>query len=240
MGLGLHSAIHTASTGMKGAEKTINVSGANLANANTFGYKAERADFSTFLSYTYRYGSTPGMIHTAGSNPLQIGMGTEFAGITTDFTQGSFQEGMTNSDIAINGPGFLIVQPHGSTQTYFTRNGVLKINQNFDLTTNTGQYVMGYGIDDQFRIQPGTLTNLKIPIGEMHIAQATQSTTIAGILDAVGDSATQGTVLQTPPMTDLSKSSPNQPTDMQISQVIRPSIEGYTQSAAATLYQLLC
>ncbi len=190
MGLGLHSAIHTASTGMKGAEKTINVSGTNLANANTFGYKAERADFATFLSYTYRYGSTPGMIHTAGSNPLQIGMGTEFAGVTTNFTQGSFQEGMTNSDIAINGPGFMIVQPHGSSQTYFTRNGALKVNPNFDLTTNTGHYVMGFGIDDQFRIQHGTLTNLKIPIGELHIAQATQNATIAGILDAVGDSAT--------------------------------------------------
>ncbi len=234
MGLGLHSAIHTASTGMKGAEKTINVSGTNLANANTFGYKAERADFASFLSYTYRYGSTPGMIHTAGSNPLQIGMGTEFAGVTTNFTQGTFQEGMTNSDIAINGPGFLIARPHGSNQTFYTRNGALKVNPNFDLTTNTGLYVMGFGIDDQFRIQPGTLTNIKIPINELHIAQATQNTTIAGILDAVGDSATQGTVLQTPPMTDLSKTSPDAEAKLTITQVPRPGVEGYTQTAAQT------
>jgi flagellar basal body rod protein FlgG len=46
MGLGLKSAIYTASTGMKASEKTINVAGNNLSNANTIAYKAERADFA--------------------------------------------------------------------------------------------------------------------------------------------------------------------------------------------------
>ncbi|MDR1962898.1 MAG: flagellar hook-basal body complex protein [Planctomycetaceae bacterium] len=208
MGLNLASAIHIASMGMKASEKSINVSGDNLANANTIGYKAERADFASFLAYNYHYGTTPDQGYSAGTNPTQIGMGVEFAGVSTDFSQGTFKEGMTNSDIAINGNGFLIVQAPNDTRQYYTRNGALKVNGNLDLVTNTGMYVMGYGIDDKFRIQTDTLTNLRIPIGEMHIAEVTQHITIEGIVDAVGDAGTQGTVLRTAPMTDLSKSLP--------------------------------
>ncbi|MDR2756448.1 MAG: flagellar hook-basal body complex protein [Planctomycetaceae bacterium] len=208
MGLNLASAIHIASMGMRASEKTINVSGDNLANANTIAYKAERADFASLLAYNYHYGSTAGQGYSAGTNPIQIGMGVEFAGVTTDFSQGSFKEGMTNSDIAINGNGFLIVTAPNDTTQYYTRNGALKINSDLDLVTNTGMYVMGYGIDDKFRIQTDTLTNLSIPIGELHIAEATQQITIEGIVDAVGDSGTQGTVLRTAPMTDLAKSLP--------------------------------
>ncbi|MDR2642418.1 MAG: flagellar hook-basal body complex protein, partial [Planctomycetaceae bacterium] len=230
MGLGLTSAIHIAQTGMGAAEKSINVSGNNLANANTWGYKAERPDFSSFISYIYNYGYGEGQTYTAGSNPLQIGMGVELASVTTDFSQGSFKEGMTASDLAINGNGFLIVRdsadPNSTRQTYYTRNGALKINGNHDLVTNTGMYVFGYGIDDQFRIQNDKLTTLKIPINEMHIAQETSEIRIEGILNATGDSATQGTVLRTKPMTDLSKSSPPLNTG-NISQIIQPNVEGY-------------
>ncbi|MDR3233542.1 MAG: flagellar hook-basal body complex protein [Planctomycetaceae bacterium] len=208
MGLGLESAIHTAHTGMKASEKSLNVSGTNLSNANTIGYKAERADFADFLYYTYRLGTTPGTGYSAGTNPLQIGMGVSFAGTTTDFSQGSFKDGMTNSDIAINGNGFLITHREGSTQQYYTRNGALKVNENFDLVTNTGLYVLGYGINDKYEVQRNELTNLKIPIGEMHLAAETEHVTIEGIVDAVGDSGTQGTVLRTAPMTDLSKGQP--------------------------------
>ncbi|MGL4595726.1 MAG: flagellar hook-basal body complex protein [Thermoguttaceae bacterium] len=213
MGLGLSSAIHIAKMGMGAAEKTINVSGNNLANSNTIGFKSERADFTSFLSYNYRYGVAPGQIYTAGTNPIQIGMGVEMAGVTTDFSQGAFKDGMSNSDIAINGNGFLVVSPGNPAPgvyqpDYFTRNGVLKINENSDLTTNNGYYVMGYGVDSQFRLQKDVLRSLSIPVGELHIAKATENVRLEGILNAVGDSGTQGTVLKTKQMTDLSKTYP--------------------------------
>ncbi|GHT18229.1 flagellar hook protein FlgE [Planctomycetales bacterium] len=234
MGLGLESAIHTASTGMKASEKTINVSGNNLSNANTIGYKAERADFADFISYTYRLGTTPGTGFSEGTNPTQIGMGVVLAGTTTDFAQGSFKEGMTNTDVAINGNGFLILQNGTDTRQYYSRNGVLKVNQNFDLVSNTGYYVMGYRVDDKFQVQTDKLTNLKIPVGEMHIAEETQNITIEGILNAVGDSGTQGTVLRTPPMTDLSKSAPATDQPATITQLSRPIIEGATQAVSGS------
>ena len=231
MGLGLKSAIYTASSGMKASEKTINVAGDNLANANTIGYKYDRADFVDFISYTYRLGTAPGMGYTAGTNPTQIGMGVSLAGITTNFSQGAFKEGLTRTDIAINGNGFLIVQQPGKSVLAYTRNGALKINQDLTLTTNTGEFVLGYGIDDRFQIQYGALTHLRIPIGEMHIAQQTNTVSIEGVLNATGDNATQGTVLQTPPMTDLSKSAPIADGSTVITQLPRPPVEGYTEAS---------
>lgn len=235
MGLGLASAIHTASTGMQASEKTINVSGNNLSNANTTGYKAERADFASFLSYTYNLGTSPGMGYSAGTNPTQIGMGVSLAGVTTNFTQGSFKEGMTNTDIAINGNGFLIVQKVGSNLNYYTRNGALKINPDLYLTTNTGLYVMGYGINDRFQIQENLpLSYLRIPINEMHIAEQTHSVTIEGILQAIGDNSTQGTVLQTPPMTDLSQSAPVEREPVEITQLTRPVVTATNAAGSNT------
>ena len=231
MGLGLKSAIYTASTGMKASEKTINVAGDNLANANTIGYKYDRADFVDFLSYTYRLGTSPGMGFTAGTNPTQIGMGVSLAGITTNFSQGSFKEGLTNTDIAINGNGFLIVQQPGKAVHAYTRNGALKINPDLTLTTNTGEYVLGFGIDDKFNIQYNAgLTHLRIPIGQLSIAEQTSTVSIEGVLNAIGDNATQGTVLQTPPMTDLSKSAPVADGSTTVTQLPRPPVEGYTEA----------
>jgi flagellar hook protein FlgE len=155
-------------------------------------------------------------------------MGVSLAGVTTNFSQGSFKEGMTNTDIAINGIGFMIVQQPGLSVPAYTRNGVLKVNSDLVLTTNTGDYVMGYGIDDKFQIQYGALTHLRIPVGEMHIAEQTTTVSIEGILNAIGDNATQGTVLQTPPMTDLSKSAPVPDGSATITQLLRPPVEGYT------------
>ncbi len=233
MGLGLTSAIHIASMGMRASEKTINVSGDNLANANTIGYKAERADFTSFLPYIYNYGYPESTAHfNAGTNPLQIGMGVELASVTTDFTQGSFKEGMTNSDIAINGNGFLVVQQPGISTQYYTRNGALKLNSNLELTTNNGLNVMGYGVNGNFELQPG-LTTLRIPINELKIAQQTHNVTIEGILNAVGDSATQGTVLRTNPLTDLSKSVPVD-TGTTISQLALPQVEGTTTATGTS------
>ena len=234
MGLGLKSAIHTASTGMKASEKTINVAGNNLANANTIGYKYERADFVDFLSYTYHYGTSPGMGYTAGSNATQIGMGVSLAGVTTNFSQGSFKEGLTNSDIAINGNGFIIVQQPGKSVHAYTRNGALKVNSELTLTTNTGEYVLGYGINDKFQIQYGGLTHLRIPIGELHIAEQTNTVTVEGVLNAVGDDATQGKVIQTPPMTDLSKTHPEDGDLVSITQLTRPQVEGITDATGDT------
>lgn len=226
MGIGLGSAFNTASMGIKASEKMINVIGNNLANANTTGFKAERANFEDMLSYTYLLGTEPSATN-GGTDPLQIGMGVVLDSVTTNFTQGTVKEGMTKTDLAISGNGFFIVQPtvgDGSTRQYYTRDGVMKIDGNHVLTTSDGLYVMGYTVNDEFQLQTDALSSLRIPVGEMKIAEATTEVTIDGILNAAGSDSTQGTILQSETLADISVSNPGDATPT-ASQVPRPSVE---------------
>ncbi|MGL6225868.1 MAG: flagellar hook-basal body complex protein [Thermoguttaceae bacterium] len=225
MGLSLQQAMNTASMGMKAAESSINVIGNNLSNANTVGFKANRADFADMFSRTYTYGSQPGS-YNGGTNPLQIGLGVTLTGVSTDFTQGTIKPGMTGTDMAIQGDGFFVVQadPNNPYSQYYTRNGVIKRNSVGELVNSNGLYVMGYGVNDRFELQRDELQVLTIPLGEMKIAQATENVLLDGLLNATGKAAEQGTVLETGTLTDLSWSSPGA-SSLETSLVLKPSVE---------------
>ncbi len=225
MGLSLNQALNTASMGLQAAESSINVIGNNLANANTVGFKSNRADFADMFSRTYTYGSYPAE-YNGGTNPVQIGLGVTLTGVTTNFTQGTVKGGMTSTDMAIQGDGFFVVQPNPNNPSlrYYTRNGVMKLTANQDLVTTDGMYVMGYSVNSKFQIQTDKITSLRIPVGEMKIAEATENVVLDGLLNATGSEATQGTVLNSEQLTDLSKSSPGTES-LSTSQVPKPGVE---------------
>jgi flagellar hook protein FlgE len=56
--------------------------------------------------------------------------------------------------------------------------------------------LLGYGIDDQFRIQTTQLVPLTIPLGSEAVAQATQNVVMEGTLTPLGDLADQAEVIQ--------------------------------------------
>jgi flagellar hook protein FlgE len=217
---------------MSAAETSISVIGNNLSNANTAGYKAQRADFSTIYARYWSLGSSPEMTaYSHGTNPIQIGQGVLTAGTTTNFNQGAIKTGMTGTDMAISGNGFFIISPTLSgVQQLFTRDGTFKLNANQQLTTQGGDYVMGYTVNDKFQILTDQLSPLTIAVGKTTIAEATQNVTMQGMLNAVGDSATQGTVLASVAMTDLSWSSPGADA-VEVLQAARPSVETSQTSA---------
>ncbi|MCL2347637.1 MAG: flagellar hook-basal body complex protein [Planctomycetaceae bacterium] len=233
--MSLHASMNVAETGMMAAETTISVVGNNLSNVNTTGFKAQRADFQTIYARYYSLGSSAEMTsYSAGANPIQIGQGVTTAGTTTDFSQGAIKPGMTGTDMAISGDGFFITKPAlDQKATFYTRNGVMKLNDRQQLVTVNGDYVMGYTVNDHFQIQTNALSPITIAVGKTKIAEATQNVSVQGLLNAVGDSATQGTVLQSVAMTDLSWSSPGAET-LTVSQAARPSVELSNTTATAT------
>ena len=231
--MGLFASLNVAHTGMSAAETSISVIGNNLANANTSGFKSQRADFSTIYARFWTLGSSPEMTqYSAGANPIQIGQGVLTAGTTTNFSPGAIKPGMTGTDMAINGDGFFIISPSlSAVQQLYTRDGTFKLNANQQLVTQNGDYVMGYTVNDRFQILTDKLSPLTIAVGVTKIAEATQNVTMEGLLNAVGDSATQGTVLESVAMTDLSWSSPGADA-VSVSQAARPSVE--TANTTAT------
>ncbi len=204
--MGLSSVFSTAITGLTAAETTIDVTGNNVANANTIGFKQSQAEFSTQFLQTLSLGAAP-TSDNGGTDPNQIGLGVQVSGITPDFKQGTLQISSSPSDMAIQGDGLFIVQSTGGEQLY-TRNGSFKTNSENNLTTSTGQRLMGYGVDSNFNIQTTGLTPITIPLGSTAVAEATKNVNLSGTLTPTGDVATTGAIIQTGPLGDASKTAP--------------------------------
>lgn len=183
--MGLQSALSTALTGLNAAETTIDVVGNNVANSNTVGFKSSDAIFATQFLQTQSLGSAP-TPNSGGTNPRQIGLGTRVAEITPDFTQGTVEISSNPLDMAIQGEGFFMVQGTNG-DTLYTRNGQFKKNSDNELTTITGQRVLGFGVDADYRVQPTSLRPITIPLGAAAVAQATQNVYLEGALSPTGD-----------------------------------------------------
>ena len=101
---------NTALTGLRTANTELEVSGNNIANASTVGFKQSRAEFADV------YAST-----VVGGGSDSVGNGVRIADIAQQFSQGNI--GFTESalDLAINGGGFFVLNDQGSQS--FTRAG---------------------------------------------------------------------------------------------------------------------
>jgi flagellar hook protein FlgE len=192
--MGLASSLSTALTGLNAAETQIDVLGNNLANSQTVGFKASEVVFSTQFLQTLSLGAAPSQ-DNGGTDPRQTGLGVQVAGISPNFSQGTVQISSSPSDLAIQGDGLFIVEGADGERLY-TRNGIFNLNSQNQLVTPTGNRLMGYGIDDQFRIQTTQLAPLEIPLGTEAVAQATKNVVMEGALTPNGDIADTAEVIQ--------------------------------------------
>lgn len=192
--MGLASSLSTALTGLNAAETQIDVLGNNLANSQTIGFKASEVVFATQFLQTLSLGASP-TSDNGGTDPRQTGLGVQVAGISPNFRQGTVQISSSPSDLAIQGDGLFIVQG-GSGERLYTRNGIFKLNSQNQLVTPTGNRLLGYGVDENFRLQATELSPLEIPLGSEAVAQATENVVMEGTLTPSGDIADTAEVIQ--------------------------------------------
>ncbi|GAB4107996.1 MAG: hypothetical protein Kow00105_13240 [Phycisphaeraceae bacterium] len=189
--MALQTALFSSLTGITANSKLLAVSGNNIANVNTTAYKKSRITFETEISQRLSTGSAPtGTL--GGTNPSQMGLGTRLSSITRDFSTGSLQPTGVNTDMAIEGNGFFIVNIDGNTR--YTRTGNFVLDRDFNLVNAHGGYVQGFGVDEGFNVVEGVLQNISIPIGVTTIAEPTQNVKFAGNFNAGGDVATVGSI----------------------------------------------
>ena len=134
-------------------------------------------------------GTAPGS-ETGGSNPGQVGLGVSVGGTQRNFANGAIGATGINTDLAIEGAGFFVVEAAG--ERYFTRDGSFVRNPNNDLVTQDGARVMGFAVDDQFNVIEGDLTALTVPVGTLTLAEATRNVVFNGNLNASGEIGQQG------------------------------------------------
>ncbi|WP_164102874.1 flagellar hook-basal body complex protein [Candidatus Laterigemmans baculatus] len=192
--MGLASALSTSLTGLTAAETQIDVIGNNLANAQTAGFKSSRAVFASQLLQTMSLGSSPTET-TGGTNPRQTGLGVQVAETALNFKQGTIEISSSDSDLAIQGDGFFQVQGSNGERLY-TRNGIFKLNSDMEFVNSTGQRLLGYGVDEMFRIQETSLTSLTAPMGSESVAKETSVVTLEGTLTPEGEVGTVAEVIQ--------------------------------------------
>lgn len=203
--MGLTSAMNTSLLGLALNETTIDVVGNNIANASTNGFKTSSVRFATQLSRTLSVGSRPSE-SSGGTNPRQVGLGASVSVISRDFSQGSITASGSPSDLAIQGDGFFVLR--GPSGQVYSRNGNFSRDSNAILVNDQGMRVLGYGIDSNFNLNTTQLVELKIPIGNLNVAQQTTQITIAGALLPTGEIGTRGTVYESEVLTDSSTSTP--------------------------------
>ncbi len=189
--MGLTSALNTSLNGLSLNESTIDVLGNNIANAGTNGFKASTTRFQTQLSRTLSVGSRP-TASAGGTNPRQVGLGASVSVISRDFTQGSISNSTSPSDLAIQGNGFFVL--NGSNGIVYSRNGNFSLNSQAALVNDQGMFVQGYGVDNNFNLVTTQLTELHIPLGDLHVAQQTSSLSLQGSLFPKGTLSDRGTI----------------------------------------------
>ncbi len=189
--MALQTALFSSLTGITANSKLLAVSGNNIANVNTTGYKKSRITFETEISQRLTTGSAPtGTL--GGTNPSQMGLGTRMSSITRDFSTGSLQPTGVNTDMAVEGNGFFIVELEGNTR--YTRTGNFVLDRDFNLVNSDGGLVQGFGVDENFEVVEGLLQNITIPVGVTTIAEATENVKFKGNFNAGGDVATVGSI----------------------------------------------
>ena len=145
------SGMYAAISGLDAHQTMLDVTANNLANVDTIGYKAQSAQFSDELSQLIAAGTSANG-YSAGTNPLQVGLGTQVGSIDNVMTAGGVESTGSATDVAIQGNGWLRVangnvstSPPTFDSTQYTRAGDLTFNASGYLCTQTGQYVLGYG-----------------------------------------------------------------------------------------------
>lgn len=181
--MGITSSLVTGLTGLSSNQSKLDVVGNNIANINTVGFKSSRMDFKTQFSQSFSFGTPPDG-ELGGTNPLQVGLGTQQAAISRNWNDGSREVTGVNTHMAIEGNGFFILEDNA--EQVFSRDGTFKLNSQNTLVNSDGLRVQGFGVDANYSVIPGVLTDVTIPVGGLTVAEATQNVTLDGNLNADG------------------------------------------------------
>jgi flagellar hook protein FlgE len=154
--------MYSGVSGLRTHQQMMDVTGNNIANVSTSGFKASATVFQDTLSQTIAGASAPTPAGAApppfgGTNPAQIGLGVRLAGISTNLSQGSSQLTGRSTDLAVQGDGYFVVQM--GNEPLYTRAGSFSLDARGQLTTPQGGLVLGVAVPDaEPPVEAGVIT----------------------------------------------------------------------------------
>ncbi|MCU1735139.1 MULTISPECIES: flagellar hook protein FlgE [unclassified Pseudomonas] len=136
-------------SGLYAASKQLDVTGNNIANVATTGFKSSRAEFEDVYSAS-----------KLGVGSKTVGNGVRLAAVSQQFGQGDINNTGNVLDMGIQGQGYFILSDNGSLS--YTRSGAFQTNKDNYVVTNDGVRLQGYAADENGTILKSGLTDLKI------------------------------------------------------------------------------
>ena len=125
-------AFYTGISGIQNNAAGIDVVSNNIANINTVGYRGYTTEFSSLFEESINTGTVSGS---------SSGYGVQVQTTSMIKDQGALALSDRSTDLAILGDGWFGVQ--GTGQPLYTRDGAFTFDENSDLVTTDGYYVLG-------------------------------------------------------------------------------------------------
>lgn len=175
---------------LKAHQLRMDVIGNNIANVNTVGFKASNVTFAEMYSQTLA-GASSSTPSRGGTNPMQVGLGTNTAAIAVNHAKGSIQRTDVATDLMIDGSGFFIVTNDENAQNkFYTRAGNFAMDELGFLVTTEGYKVL----DKNFKpiqvnmsdTKNATATDKLVINGNINVSAGDYTTTV-DLYDSLGD-----------------------------------------------------
>jgi flagellar hook protein FlgE len=154
-------------SGIRAAATDLEVTGNNVANASTTGFKESRAEFADVFTTS---------ILGTGTRP--VGSGVIVDNVRQEFSQGNISGTENALDMAVDGTGFFVLNNGGSES--YTRAGAFGLDKDGYVVANSGARLQGYEANDGGVVN-GVLGDLQIVIGNQPPALTSRVTSILNL-----------------------------------------------------------
>ncbi len=171
--------LYSGISGLRSHQTMLDVTGNNIANVNTTAFKGSAVQFQDTLSQLTQGAGGPAA-QTGGTNPSQIGLGVQVAGISTNFAQGSAQATGRATDMMIAGDGFFVTSIGGETR--YTRAGAFELDADGRLAAPDGSLVQGWTAQNGQVATGGAVGTISLPLKAVAPAIQTSAATVGGNL----------------------------------------------------------
>jgi len=183
--------LYAGISGLRSHQTMMDVTGNNISNVNTTGFKSSSTQFQDTLSQLVQAAGAP-QGRQGGTNPAQVGLGVRVAGISTSFTQGAAQLTGKSTDLMISGDGFFVVESGG--QQMYSRAGAFNFDATGKLVTPDGGVLQGWAATNGVVDPNGPIQDIQLPVGTLMAPSATGAITFGGNLAADARSTSVGPV----------------------------------------------
>ena len=137
-------------SGIRAAASDLNITGNNIANAGTVGFKSSRAEFADVYAAS-----------VLGSGSNATGSGVALADAAQLFNQGNISFTENSLDLAINGNGFFVTSNNGAIS--YTRAGYFGTDSSGNIVNNAGERLQGFAVNAVTgQINQGVQTDLRV------------------------------------------------------------------------------